>query len=114
MGFIEKRSGRYRARYRDPLGHQRSETFTHRADAERFLREMQVDIERGRWIDPRGAEAPLESWAAEFLSLARRLSPTTQETSRRDLERYVLPPAGVLPGLQIQIPANECVDQSAR
>jgi integrase len=94
MGFIEKRSGRYRARYRDPLGHQRSETFTRRADAERFLREMQVDIERGRWIDPRGAEAPLESWAAEFLSLARRLSPTTQETYRRDLERYVLPRFG--------------------
>lgn len=61
MGFIEKRSSRYRARYRDPLGRQLSETFTRRADAERFLREMQVDIERGRWIDPRGAEAPLES-----------------------------------------------------
>ncbi len=38
MGFIEKRSGRYRARYRDPLGSQRSETFTRKADAERFLR----------------------------------------------------------------------------
>lgn len=52
MGFIEKRSGRYRARYRDPLGRQRSETFTRKADAERFLREIQVDIESGRWIDP--------------------------------------------------------------
>ena len=51
---------------------------------------MQVEMERGRWIDRRGAEAPLESWAAEFLSLARGLSPTTQETCR-DLERYVLP-----------------------
>ncbi len=55
MGFIEKRSGHYRARYRDPLGRQRSETFTRKADAERYLREMQVDIERGRWIDPAGA-----------------------------------------------------------
>jgi hypothetical protein len=34
-----------------PLGHRRSETFIRRADAERFLREMQVDIGRGRWID---------------------------------------------------------------
>lgn len=55
-GFIEKRSGRYRARYRHPLGRQRSETFTRKADAERFLREMQVDIERGRWIAPAGAD----------------------------------------------------------
>jgi integrase len=94
MGFIEKRNGRYRARYRDPLGQQRSETFIRKADAERFLREVQVEMERGRWIDPRGAEAALASWAQEFLSLARRLSPTTQETYRRDLERYVLPRFG--------------------
>ena len=94
MGFIEKRSGRYRARYRDPLGRQRSETFTRKADAERFLREMQVDIERGRWIDPAGADVALGTWAEEFLSLARRLSPSTQETYARDLKRYVLPRFG--------------------
>ena len=94
MGFIEKRRGRYRARYRDPLGRQRSETFTRKADAERFLREMQVDIERGRWIDPAGADVALATWAEEFLSLARRLSPSTQETYARDLKRYVLPRFG--------------------
>ncbi len=94
MGFIEKRSGRYSARHRDPLGQQRSETFTCKADAERFLREVQVEMERGRCIDPRGAEAALASWAEEFLSLARRLSTTTQETYRRDLERYFLPRFG--------------------
>lgn len=94
MGFIERRNGRYRARYRDPLGHQRCETFTRKADAERFLREQQVEIERGRWIDPRGAEQPLGEWAEEFLSLARRLSPSTQETYARDLCRYVLPRFG--------------------
>ncbi len=69
MGFVEKRRGRYRARYRDPLGRQRSETFTRKADAERYLREMQVDIERGRWIDPTGADLALGVWAEEFLSL---------------------------------------------
>ena len=35
MGFIEKRSGGYRARYRDPLGRLTSKTFTRKADAER-------------------------------------------------------------------------------
>jgi integrase len=94
MGFIEKRNGRYRARYRDPLGRQRCETFTRKADAQRFQREMQVDIERGHWIDPRGADTPLASWAGEFLALARRLSPTTQETYRRDLDKYLLPRFG--------------------
>jgi len=94
MGFIEKRDGRWRARYRDPLGHQRCKTFTRRDDAARYLRDMQVEIERGRWLDPRGAETALTDWAEEFLALARRLSPTTQETYRRDLDRYILPRFG--------------------
>lgn len=94
MGFVEKRNGRYRARYRDPLGRQRSETFTRKADADRYLREMVVDVERGRWIDPAGADMPLARWAEEFLSLARRLSPSTRETYARDLDRYILPRFG--------------------
>lgn len=68
MGFIEKRNGRYR----DPLGAQRCCTFTRRADAERFVRDMEVDIERGSWIDPRGADMALAEWAEEFMALARR------------------------------------------
>ncbi|CAN5184863.1 hypothetical protein BH18ACT4_BH18ACT4_12090 [soil metagenome] len=94
MGFIERRDGRYRARYGDPLGRQRCETFTRKADAERYLREMQVDIERGRWIDSAGADVALAVWAEEFLRLARRLSPSTQQTYKRDLDRYILPRFG--------------------
>ena len=43
---------------------------------------------------PRGADQPLASWTDEFLSLARRLAPKTQETYRRDLSRFVLPRFG--------------------
>lgn len=96
MGFIERRPGekRYRARYRDPLGRQHSRTFTRKADAERFLVEMEADKVRGLWIDPRAADMPLEAWVGEFLQLARRLSPTSLQTYRRDLRRYVLPRFG--------------------
>ncbi len=66
MGHIEKRSGGYRVRYHDPLGRRHSETFNRKMDAERFLREMEVEIDRGRWRDPRGAEMPLGTWAEEF------------------------------------------------
>jgi hypothetical protein len=96
MGYIEKRPGEsgYRARYRDPLGHQHSRTFVRKADAQRFLLEMEADKARGSWIDPRGADMPLSAWVEEFLKLARRLSPTTVQTYRRDLDRYVLPRFG--------------------
>lgn len=56
MGFIEKPSdgGKYRARYRDPLGRQRSRSFARKADAQRFFLEIEADKTRGTWIDPRG------------------------------------------------------------
>ncbi|GAC1601356.1 MAG: site-specific integrase [Acidimicrobiales bacterium] len=58
MGSVENQAGRYRAKYGDPLGRQRSETFTRKADAERFLREMQVEIDRGQWLDPAAPTSP--------------------------------------------------------
>lgn len=71
-----------------------STTFDHKADAQRFLAEMETDKHRGSWIDPRHGEAPLGQWSVEFLALARRLSPSTQQTYRRDLTKYVLPALG--------------------
>lgn len=91
---IQKRNGRYWARYRWPLGRVTSTTFDHKADAQRFLAEMETDKHRGSWIDPRHGEAPLAQWSVEFLALARRLSPSTQQTYRRDLTKYVLPALG--------------------
>src|SRR3954447_12255505 len=92
MGFIEKRSGDagYRARYRDPLGRKHSRSFARKADAQRFLLEMEASKVRGAWIDPRDADMPLADWAQEFMRLSRRLSPSSQETYRRDLDKYVL------------------------
>lgn len=94
MGYVEKRGRRYRARYRDPLGRLTSKSFTRKADAERFVREMEVDLDRGAWLDPRAGEMTLAEWVDEFLALARRLSPTTLQTYRRDLNKYVLPRFG--------------------
>ncbi len=119
MGFIEKRSGGYRARYRDPLGRLTSKTFTRKADAERWTREMEVAVERGDWLDPRSAQVPLALWAEEFLSLARRLSPTTQETYERDLRKYILPRFGAyrlgrLPADEVENWLNEVAGGSPR
>lgn len=91
MGYVRKERGRYRARYRDPLGRSHSKTFTRKVDAERFVREIELDKQRGNWIDPRDGDMPLAVWAETFLSRSRRLVPTTQETYRRDIERYIIP-----------------------
>lgn len=94
MASIERRSGGYRVRYRDPAGHNRSRTFKRKVDAERFAREVEVDMDRGAWIDPKGADVPLSAWVESFMAMCVSLSPTTVETYRRDLDKYVLPAFG--------------------
>src|SRR5215218_11003383 len=40
----------------DPIGRPRSKTFLRKAAADRFAREVEVDKDRGSWIDPRKSE----------------------------------------------------------
>ena len=94
MGYVQKRNGNYRARYKDPVGHVHSNTFDRKMDAERFLVSIEADKQKGNWIDPRFADMPVARWAEEFMALCRRLAPIAQETYQRDLDRYVLPRFG--------------------
>ncbi len=91
MAYIQKQRGKYRARFNDPLGNTHSKTFRLKSDAERFLRELDAELVRGQWVNPRDGDMLLAQWAEEFLSLCRRLAPRTLETYRRDLNTYVLP-----------------------
>ena len=94
MGSIEKRGrqvpGQVPRPSRSADGPRPS---TCKADAERFLRRWRSTSSGAPGSTP-SAEMPLADWAEEFLALARRLSPTTQETYRRDLDKYVLPRFG--------------------
>jgi len=56
MASIDNRTSGYRVRSRDPLGQQRSRTFRRKVDADRFAREIEVDNDRGAWIDSRNAD----------------------------------------------------------
>ena len=94
MASIERRNGRYRVKYRDPSNRQRSRTFTRKADADRFLVEVEADLARGQWLDPAGARISLAEWSETFLSLCRRLERTSQDTYERDLRRYIVPRFG--------------------
>lgn len=94
MAHVEKHHGKWRARYRDASGRTRSKSFTKKADADRYAREQEIDLERGTWIDPRKSEMTLHEWSEKFLSLSRRLAEKTQETYRRDLEGFILPRFG--------------------
>ena len=96
MASIDKRSNGYRVRYRDPVGKSRSRSFRRKADADRFAREVEVDKAGVSGSTHAAQTCPSPTGPTTFLSLARSLAPTTQETYRRDLDRYVLPRFGAV------------------
>jgi len=51
-------------------------------------------MDRGAWIDPKRADIALAAWVETFMAMSVSLSPTTIETYRRDLDKYVLPAFG--------------------
>ena len=66
MSYVQKRNGRYRARYRDPLGRMTSATFDYKADAWRFLAEMETDKFRGPGSTPGTPRYRAAQWPREF------------------------------------------------
>lgn len=74
-------SGRYQARVRgdDGLLCPAPETFTTKAEADRWVASMITDQAQGRWIDPRAGRVPLRAYAEEWLQGKAALSPKTSE-----------------------------------
>jgi integrase len=58
---------RYDVRYRDPTGRARTKTFRRRSDADRYARSVEVDKDRGLFVDPKLARTPLADVAAAWL-----------------------------------------------
>jgi hypothetical protein len=79
MGSVDRRpSGRWRARYWDPEGRQRSQTFDRKGDAERFLQRNGADLQRGEWIDPALRRVLFIEWAEQWWQTTTRLRPSTR------------------------------------
>jgi hypothetical protein len=61
VAHIEKRSERrYRVRYRDPAGAERSKTFARLTEARRFKATIEDELGRNLWIDPRAGRMTFE------------------------------------------------------
>lgn len=67
MGHVTKRGGKWLARYRGPDNRERSRTFARKVDAERFLVQIQADLMRGAYVDPKAGKVTVaaygQAWA---------------------------------------------------
>lgn len=87
------RGDRWRARYLDPNGRERSKTFARKTDAERFLATVETDKMRGAYLDPNAGRITVGDFYAEWS--ARQLWETNtrlaMDLAMRSSELGILP-----------------------
>jgi integrase len=91
MAHIEKRGpSRYRVRYRDPNGKERSRTFKRNGDAERFRATVEASMIKGDWINPDRGKITLEEWAWAWFATTEGLKESGRERNRSYLRTHVI------------------------
>ena len=95
---IDRRdNGRYRARYQGPDRRWRSRTFDRRIDAQRWLNNELVKLDRGEWVDPRAGRVLFASVAQQWMAGRAALRESTRVRDRSYLNSLVLPHLGDRP-----------------
>jgi integrase len=102
VGYVEdlrgKKQGegrpRWRARYRDPSGRERSKSFARKVDAERFLVSIEDVKLRGAYVDPAAGRVPFVEWAERWERTTATLRPSTRKDYATLLKNQVLPAFG--------------------
>lgn len=83
---------RYRVRYRDPSGRQRSRSFVRKVDAQAYKSTVEADLVRGEWSDPRLAQIRFGDFARGWLSMKiAAITPKTLEGYEGLLREKILP-----------------------
>jgi hypothetical protein len=97
MATVERRQQgdgpvRYRVRWRDDAGRQRSKTFARRRDADQWRTKVEHDVLAGTYIDPAAGRVTLRGYAEQW-SERQVWAPSTRASANQAL-RYVLADLG--------------------
>jgi integrase len=86
-------SGRWQVRYYDQAGvrHTAPRTFPSKADANRYLAQVEADLLRGAWSDPRLARITFGEWVERWWPTTADLRPGTRTFYDCLLRRLLLP-----------------------
>jgi integrase len=105
------RGVRYDVRYRDPTGRPRTKTFRRRSDADRYARTVEVDKDRGLFVDPKLARTPLADVAAAWLESNPGKRGGSQDRDGQVVAGHIVPalgdrPVGSLTPADVQAAVN--------
>lgn len=92
-------SGRYQASYLGLDGLRRSapDTFERKADADRFLNLVEVQLGSGDWMSPSQAKIRLGDYARTWITERPGLRPRTTDLYRWLLTKHIEPDLGQVP-----------------
>lgn len=93
MASIAKdpRNGRWLARWRDPSHHQRKKSFRRKVDAERFLANLQAEMNRGHYLDPAAGKVLIGDYAKVWSAGLSHLKESTAERYRGIVRTHIEP-----------------------
>lgn len=100
MADIDKRRGKWVARWREPSGRQRSQAFDSYRDAQKHLTKVQGAIDEGRYIPAEAGKITVREYSEDWLT-ARTSGESSQETWERMLRCHVYPKLGEVPLAQL-------------
>jgi len=90
-------TGSYQVRFRDGTGRERSKTFAKKAHADRFRRDVEYEMDRGDWVDPKAGQVTLADWIDDAWELAAPVRPRTASDRQSRMVKHVLPVFGHMP-----------------
>lgn len=85
------RDTKWKARYTDPSGMDRSRTFARKIDAEKFLERIGSQMQQSEWIDPRANKTRFEEWVEVWWKTTVKLAPSTRRGYDKLLRIHLTP-----------------------
>lgn len=82
---------RWRARWTDPAGREREQSFATQDAANMHIREMDSQVATGTYIDPKAGQVTIGILAERWFKARGRLAPSTLSDYRSVLDAHVLP-----------------------
>jgi integrase len=92
MASVKQRpEGTWRARYRDAAGKECAKHFAKKADAQRWLDQVNASIITGSYVAPGRGKLSVGTWAETWLAGKVKLKPSTRATYQSIVDHHVKP-----------------------
>jgi integrase len=94
MASIREWHNGYQVRWRDPAGRQRTKSFKRKTEAKQFANRVEVEMQRGTYVDPQLGKLLFADWAREWLQTKINLRASSWTRDESYLRNHVMPTFG--------------------